>query len=100
MLSEEDFCAFSDALRTCCRGETGDCTFSTHDRFEKREDEDDGREKLRKLAGAGEDANSRSALGDFVRGGSGGFSDGLSRGQVDCESSGKSSPVCLISLPP
>lgn len=83
-----------------CLGETGECTLSTHERFDKREDDDEGREKLRKPAGTGEGANSRSASGVFVRGGSGGFSEGLSKGQVVCESAGKSSPVCLISLPP
>lgn len=100
MLSEENLCAFSDALRACCRGETGDWALSTKDRFEKREDDDDGREKLRIPAGAGEGAKSRSASGVFVRGGSGGFSEGLSCGHAVCESAGKSSPICLISLPP
>ena len=48
---------FSECLRVC-RGETGDM-LSTHERFEKREDEDDGREKLRTSGGAVEGANSR-----------------------------------------
>lgn len=55
--SEEDCCCFSVCFRGG-RGETGEA-LSTHDRFEKREDEDDGREKLRTPGGAGEGANSR-----------------------------------------
>lgn len=45
MESEEDFCCFSDCLRMW-RGERGD-VLSTSDRLEKRDDEEDGREKLR-----------------------------------------------------
>lgn len=58
VLSEEVVCAFSNALRTW-RGEAGD-TLSTHERLEKREDDDEGRLKLRMPAGAGEDAKSLS----------------------------------------
>lgn len=36
---------------------------STHERFEKREDEDDGREKLRTSGDAVEGANSRKGWG-------------------------------------
>lgn len=49
-------CCFSGCLRVC-RGEAGDA-LSTHERLEKREDEDEGREKLR-TTGAGEGAKSR-----------------------------------------
>jgi len=81
--SEENFW---DCLRVC-RGETGE-TLSTHERFEKREDEDEGREKLRTPAGAGEGANSLSARS----------ADGLTWFAISCAWTGcgsewKSSPA-------
>jgi hypothetical protein len=45
--SEDDFC-FSDGLRLS-RGLTGD-TLSTQERFEKRDEDEEGREKLRTTA--------------------------------------------------
>lgn len=87
---EENFCWISNCLRTC-RGETGD-TLSTHERFEKREDEDDGREKLRTPGGAGEGANSRSAMCSPLAAGLTGCTGSCGR-VLCCESRGKSSPA-------
>jgi hypothetical protein len=69
-------CCFSDCLRVC-RGEAGDAP-STHERLEKREDEDDGREKLR-TNGAGEGVKSRRCWVVSA------FSDGGFCGHAVCE---------------
>lgn len=66
MESDDDFCCFSDCLRTC-RGETGE-TLSTHDRLEKREEEEEGREKLRMPPGAGVKSLSSGGLSIGVSG--------------------------------